>query len=430
MGSPHASRGAVVPSLPPTDLGHRPALDGLRGLAVFAVMFFHGYGDVIPGGFIGVDVFFVLSGFLITTLLLQEHRRTGAIDLRQFYLRRVLRLLPAVLALLVVCWGVAMLYGSAADRVTLRRDTISTLLYYHNWRLTGAGPLTGFALRPLWSLSLEEQFYFVWPVLLSGLLALGSRRSVLAGATLLLILIPTALRVTASQPATIWIRLYHGSFTRADALGWGCLLGILFSAGYQPRSAAFRLGLRFAAWAAAACLVYAFFRFDVRDSALYYTGMTALGSATMVLIAALLWSPPPVIEGLLVSRPLRWLGMISYGAYLWNHPVIFSSGVIRTNLYAALVGTKLKALVSLADLLPRYPKASQLALTISFSILAGGLSFFLVERPFLRLKGRLRKRAAAPERTEAESQTVREEPSLPFNPARPPHGHVPAVHPG
>ena len=119
----------------PFVLGHRPALDGLRGLAILAVLLFHTSPPLATGGFIGVEVFFVLSGFLITSLLLAEQQSHGAIDLLRFYLRRGLRLLPALLAVLAALWLFTFFWGSARAVSILRRDSLSILLYVHNWRL-------------------------------------------------------------------------------------------------------------------------------------------------------------------------------------------------------------------------------------------------------------------------------------------------------
>jgi peptidoglycan/LPS O-acetylase OafA/YrhL len=169
-----------------TTLRYRPALDGVRAIAVLAVIVYH-LNTHLPGGFLGVDVFFVLSGYLITTLLLRELAATGSVRLSQFWARRARRLLPAVLLLLAV---VAIVVARSAPLSTLaarRDDMLSTLLYVANWHFiasdqsyftiyTGASPL-----RHMWSLAIEEQFYLLWPLLLLGAWRLfgGSRRLLL-----------------------------------------------------------------------------------------------------------------------------------------------------------------------------------------------------------------------------------------------------------
>ena len=157
------------------ELGHRRALDGLRGVAVLAVLGFHGGVPFMRGGFLGVDVFFVLSGFLITSLLYEEWRRTGAIRLRAFYMRRVLRLLPALILLLLALTIYAIWLPWPDQRARLRAEIAFTLLYVANWALAfRLVPDLGF-LAHAWSLAIEEQFYLVWPLALLLLLRSGVR---------------------------------------------------------------------------------------------------------------------------------------------------------------------------------------------------------------------------------------------------------------
>lgn len=152
-----------------------PALDGLRAFAVLAVMAYHGGVARTPGGFLGVDLFFVLSGFLITSLLVLEHRKSGAVDLRAFWIRRARRLLPALV--LVLAWVAlyAAIWADPAQLSTLRGDSLATAFYVANWRFVVAEQsyfeqfLTPSPLRHMWSLGIEEQWYLVWPLAFIGL---------------------------------------------------------------------------------------------------------------------------------------------------------------------------------------------------------------------------------------------------------------------
>jgi peptidoglycan/LPS O-acetylase OafA/YrhL len=158
-----------------------PGLDGLRAIAVLAVVLYHLDVSWMPGGFLGVDVFFVLSGFLITTLVVEEIERTGRLGLRDFYLRRARRLLPALLVLLAVLSLLSLLV-LPEERAELRRDVVAALLYVSNWsyvfteqsyfEAVGRPPL----LQHLWSLAVEEQFYLLWPAVIVVAMVAGRRR--------------------------------------------------------------------------------------------------------------------------------------------------------------------------------------------------------------------------------------------------------------
>src|SRR6266700_848849 len=150
-------------------LGYRRWLDGLRGLAILMVLAFHlGF---VPGGFLGVDVFFVLSGFLITTLLAEEWQARGSISLKHFYLRRALRLLPALAVLLTVCALAKLLTRPWSETVAFGKEIVGVAGYLANWPSLHGVPMR--TLGYTWSLSVEEQFYLLWPILFLGMLRLG-----------------------------------------------------------------------------------------------------------------------------------------------------------------------------------------------------------------------------------------------------------------
>src|SRR3954469_19950995 len=221
---------------------HLPALDGVRGVAVAGVLAFHGGVAALRGGFLGVDAFFVLSGYLITALLLGEERATGRIRLTGFWARRARRLLPALLVLLAAVLAVSRFLLPPDELPALRGDALAALLYVANWRLLhrGGGYFAETAapspLQHTWSLAIEEQFYLVWPLLLVALLGLvrgrdpRTRRAVVLG---------TCLAGAAASVATTVLlrghvdpdRLYYGTDTRAAALLVGAGLAALLSGG-------------------------------------------------------------------------------------------------------------------------------------------------------------------------------------------------------
>jgi peptidoglycan/LPS O-acetylase OafA/YrhL len=286
-------------------LGYQPALDGLRGVAIALVVVSHVHW--VPGGFLGVDVFFVLSGFLITTLLLEEWGRTGTIRLRAFYLRRARRLLPALLALLGILALLATAAATSGDTTIARAWSTSIaacLLYMANiWRATGH-PLIG-PLTQMWSLAEEEQFYLVWPPILVLLLR---RRVGLRGLAVGL--------GTAALAVMVWRahlgpgnRTYFSPDTRCDPLLIGCLLGVLRYGRMLPRVPA---GIGVLACAALAGDVAVATIDDFTD----IVGFPVAGLATATVIAAALqgsW-----LTRLLSFRPLVGLGVISYSLYIWQ----------------------------------------------------------------------------------------------------------------
>jgi peptidoglycan/LPS O-acetylase OafA/YrhL len=377
------------------ELGHRPGLDGLRGLAVLAVMAVHTKPVVAPGGFLGVDLFFVLSGFLITALLVQEHRRSGTIHLGHFYLRRALRLLPALVALLAVAWLYALVVGNSAELRQVRRDSVTALLYVHNWRIvvTPSTRLTPHLVH-VWSLAIEEQFYLVWPAALALLLGLRVRRRWVVGLILVACVVPSLRRLALWEGPPSLERVYFGTDTRGDALSAGCLVGLLVSWWAGPRGRLGRAALRGGAWLAVGVLLVHLFAVGHFDTYLYYGGFLAVHLSAALLIAALNWAPPPLLARLLEARPLCWLGRISYGVYLWNYAV---SCFVLSPL----------------PLVQRHRWAGT-PLIWGATLLLGALSHYLVERPFLRLKQRLTpaETSLRPSRTPAPGNFLSLSPSI------------------
>ena len=235
-----------------------PGLDGLRALAVIAVIVYHGNPSWLRGGFLGVEVFFVISGYLITMLLLSEHRRSGSVGLKNFWFRRARRLLPAVFALLFVVSVVSVLFVRD-ELARLKGDLVASLTYTMNWHLI-VGETSYFdqfdrppLLRHLWSLAVEEQFYLLWPLLLVGLLALFRKRpDRLFGAMLGLALVSAVLDgapLPADRPVPQLLRHRHPHRRSAARLLPGRDLAPAPTGGRRPPGPS-PLGVRSPAWPA------------------------------------------------------------------------------------------------------------------------------------------------------------------------------------
>ncbi len=340
-------------------------LDGLRGIAILSVMIFHCGVPLFRGGFIGVDIFFVLSGYLISTLLVREFDRSQRIDFRAFYTRRVLRLAPALVVLLAA-YCLASLLVLDADRARSNGiDSLIALFYLSNWaRAFGLHPPD--YLGHTWSLSIEEQFYLVWPVVLLFLLRATSRRNVLA-ATVGIALLSWALRIHLLAGGAAPDRLYNGSDTRADTLMIGCALGIAIASNLLAgsRLSAYRGWLSRVAPIACVALLAVCMTASWRSNAMLSCGLVAVEVLGAALIADLALNPASPVSRALRARWLVYLGSISYGLYLWHYPVyraMFEMGCRRGTV---------------------------IVLGSALAVAAAALSHHAVERPMLRLRKRL-----------------------------------------
>jgi len=306
------------------------ALDGLRGIAVLAVLAFHSmHGperlSFLLGGYFGVELFFVLSGYIITALLLREEKRVGRISLKHFYIRRALRLLPPLFVFLLVCFIESRAWESEAIHAAVSRGTVSTLLYYSNW-LLASEPASLDMLNHTWSLSIEEQFYLSFPFLVYFFVnrktPMMQRAGVLCGLALLSVLAGVILvfRVRSVN------QLVPRTDVCANQILWGCAAAMLVHSD-EERAARILKICRALFIPAAAMLVLTFWYCGVtyrNEHWIRYLLVTqgfALSSAVLIIVLA--FSALPWATKVFSNPPLVFLGTISYALYLWHIPVFF-----------------------------------------------------------------------------------------------------------
>ena len=363
-------------------------LDGLRALAVSGVLLYHGGFAAMPGGFLGVDLFFVISGFLITSLLLTEAAgRDGTVDVVAFWGRRVRRLLPALTLVTVSTLLLVALVPSVGDPTDVRGDALAALLYVANWHFLGSGEgyfeqlAAPSPLQHTWSLAIEEQFYVLWPLLL--LLAIRrrvSQRAMAAGVAAAAVASAgwmVLLAVTGSGSD----RLYYGTDTRAQSILAGVATAYLVfrpdpsTAAERHRHARRRRPVGGAVAAGALCVVLAaMLLVGEDDTRLYRGGITLYAVAAAVLVGAVVRSPRSMLTRALELRPIRYVGALSYGLYLWHWPVFLLLTAARTTLS----GDSLLAL--------------RLAVTSALAV----VSLHVVETPLRRSAWRLPRAVALP----------------------------------
>jgi peptidoglycan/LPS O-acetylase OafA/YrhL len=379
--------GVNQPDTGETAAEYRPHLDGLRAVAVYLVVLFHAGSDRFPGGYIGVDVFFVLSGFLVTRLLLRDIARLGSIRFGRFYSRRFRRLLPAAFVVLIVT---AVVYTAIASPVAVagaRSSFKAAFLYSTNWyfihQATGyfGAVITASPVLHFWSLAVEEQFYLVWPLALGAAFALTRRlestRQVrvirITVAVCALASVVWALSLRSSDPN----RAYYGTDTRANELLAGAFVAL------TPALVGFARGFRRAigpvsVFGAGALIVMA-------SSLVNYDAIVrgvAVTVATCVLIVAIEAADGGLVKRALSTPLMVYLGKISYGTYLWHWLVIvvihetFHISTIATIGITCLVASSIASLSF--EVLERPIRFSRLLDRHRFAVISAGLTVSVV----------------------------------------------------
>ena len=417
----------------PVSFGFIPALDGLRALAVLGVMLYHGGAPILGGGFLTIDVFFVLSGFLITSLLIGEWGKRLTIHLGQFWARRARRLLPALLVMLLGVAIYARVFATPDEFVNLRLDSLSTLFYVANWHFIFAGTnyfnLTAqpSPLQHMWSLSIEEQFYLVWPPVVLAMLWLGAKLRparrlwpLLAAAVLGAVASAVAMALLYDGPSSV-MRVYEGTDTRAQDLLVGASLAIGMALWAQRRPAlppeaartvaagpaarvhpaagnvgaaappshrrqlrhrrgptirtidaweitprAWKIALQVLGWAAIAAYAYLWSHLSTPTPFLFEGGYFLVAVGVAIVIFTAVTNQLGGVSRALGNPVFQYVGKISYGTYLWHFPLFAILSASRMHLIG-------------------YPL---LAVRMGVTLLVATGSFYLVEEPVRR--GRMR----------------------------------------
>ncbi|MBU8788124.1 MULTISPECIES: acyltransferase family protein [Bacillus] len=313
-----------------------PGLDGLRAFAVLAVIAYHLDFDWADGGFIGVDIFFVLSGYLITSIVLPAYGNDMTLNFRSFWIRRMRRIVPAA-SLMIIATVIWVVLFKPDMLHTVRGDAVFSLLYVSNWWFIfhDLSYFDSFGspspLKNLWSLAIEEQFYIIWPIILLAGMYICKKRTRLAAAVLVLALCSAVLMSVLYVPGGDPSRVYYGTDTRSFELLLGCALALVWP---MKRLSSNRLPSRLkhamhgTELAAFVILILCIHFVDEYVPFLYHGGMLLISIIAAVLIACV--SHPSSFLGHLLSwKPLRWVGTRSYGIYLWHYPVIVLSTPVQ-----------------------------------------------------------------------------------------------------
>jgi len=354
----------------------------LRAIAVLAVMLFHSpwAGRRLEGGFLGVDVFFALSGFLITSLLLEEHDTTGRISFRRFYMRRALRLLPALAPVVLVAGG-AMIASDPSWRTI--GFVASVAFYTANWAIVYGLPhgLLGHA----WSLAIEERFYILWPPLLVVLLRIIRRRGVLLGLVMAAVALSVVYRFTLLESPSGMARIYVGADAHADPLLIGCALAIFCHVSWLRRSLTAHRVTNAVGVIGGVVLLGLFIGARYPDHYVHASASTWAAIATACVIVAA-FEPTSWCAHTLRCPPLSWIGKRSYTLYLWHLPVFIIAGPI----WRPGVGL------------------GRIVLAWGVTVALAAASFCYLEKPALRFKATL-----APSRLEPSRRSIARHPTLP-----------------
>lgn len=348
------------------------ALDGLRAVAVLLVVLYHALPNIVPGGFLGVDAFFVLSGYLITSILVRSVQSTGRIALGHFWMRRIRRLVPA-LAVMLVTVSTLLLILPDDLRVSLGRQLFGAVTYSSNWVSIAAGDNYFDRAMPaifahLWSLAIEEQFYIVWPFFVFLLLGvLAWRRYYAAGIATGLAITSALLMAIQFAAGTDPTRLYYGTDTHTFGLFLGAALAFLIPVD-RPRSTRFEQARMssIAGFSAVALLVgLALFLHD--QSPVTYQGGMFAASAAVVLLIVVLTDERTAVSRVFAWGPLRWVGRRSYSLYLWHWPIIV--------IMATLFPVSQRSVVA---------QAVVVGFVVAVSMVVAAASYRWIEQPIMR----------------------------------------------
>lgn len=309
-----------------------PALDGLRAFAVLAVVLYHISTTFLPSGLLGVTIFFVLSGYLITGLLIREWHDTKNINLPRFWIRRVRRLFPAIVFMILTVLILTALF--APDLLTkLRHDLVAALFWFTNWwyifqdlsyfeSMGAPSPVTHF-----WSLAIEEQFYLIWPPILLLLFKKGARKNVIQWGIVALAVISVVLMMVLYTPNADPSRVYYGTDTRAFSLLIGAWLAFVFperrvrGKGSQALNQRQRQIIGYAGIVALTLIIVFMIFVNTYSPFLYYGGILIISLLTGVVILALV-DPASQLTRIFSVAPVVYIGKISYGIYIWHYPLL------------------------------------------------------------------------------------------------------------
>lgn len=319
----------------PVKKNHRyiSGLDGLRAISVLAVILYHLHFPWINGGYLGVTVFFVLSGYLITDLLINEYQKTGTIDFKSFWVRRLRRLIPAlfVMLILITVWITLFQRDYLAG---LRGEIGAAFVYISNWYYVWQehSYFTQFAppspLQHMWSLAVEEQFYIIWPIVMLLALKFAKSTGKLAFLVMLLSVVSAELMAFMFTPGTDPSRVYYGTDTRAFSLLIGAALAIIWPSRRLKPNVTLEMKRALNITGGVAFFIMMLFIIFMREDGtfLYYGGMY-LASAVVAVLIAVIVHPASIVGDILSWKPLLWVGVRSYGIYIWHFPILVLLGL-------------------------------------------------------------------------------------------------------
>lgn len=350
-------------------LEYRPDIDGLRAIAVLAVLFYHATPTALPGGFLGVDIFFVISGFLITKIIIREYS-SGVFSVSNFYIRRINRLFPALILVIVCALGFGSLTLFAKEYEHLGRHAVSAILFILNFRLINESGYFDVAshakpLLHLWSLSIEEQFYLIWPLLITLALRLGIRMSWVCSIAIAALLV-LAMNLNARNP--------DGAYFHPAARFWELLIGASLAFTEQAKEQnpplISRTRLFHANIISLIGILSITWSFLLWDKSHRHPGIWTL--LPTLGAAAIIYNKQTLISKALSLKPLVWIGLISYPLYLWHWPILSYIRIMESGK----------------------PPGAYISAGILLSIILAGATYVLLERP-LRARKTPKKTALA-----------------------------------